>query len=143
MPKSRWLKMLAMVLVVALAAGTGFAQEPADTHSALPPEPQVTFGDSLKPMPPRAVGGGHCWKDADCPRYYTCEGKLGQLDGSGECPPDFSCPDDPGQIHPGFCVYKTERCSTDADCPPIANCVRGSDGNGVCLLPASGQDRMN
>ena len=142
MPESRWHTIPAIALVVLVAAAAS-AQNSSDGASAPPSEPQVTYSEWFKPMPPRTVGGGHCWKDADCPRYYTCEGKLGRLDASGECPADYSCPDDPGQIQPGFCIYKTENCSRDADCPPIANCIRGADGNGVCLLPVPGQERMN
>src|SRR5690242_4580621 len=47
--------------------------------------------------------GGHrleCWQDSDCPRYWTCNGKPGQLDVTGQCPPDYSCWDDPSQALP-------------------------------------------
>ena len=76
----------------------------------------------------------HCWTDSDCPRYWTCAGKLGQLGPDGECPLDYSCPSDPGDIRQGACYYKSVACSTNADCPPIADCILNpNDSAGQCV----------
>ena len=75
----------------------------------------------------------HCWTDSECPRYWTCAGKLGQLRPDGECPLDYSCPSDPGDVREGTCYYKPVACSTDADCPPFANCLLNqNDTAGQC-----------